>query len=46
MLIALEAGAEDVKDEDGTYSITTPPELLKKLRNTWKSKTLPLKAPK
>ena len=32
MLIALEAGAEDVKDEDGTYSITTPPELFEEVK--------------
>lgn len=32
MLIALEAGAEDVKEEDDTYSIITPPELFEEVK--------------
>lgn len=32
MLIALEAGAEDVKEEDDTYSITAPPDLFEDVK--------------
>lgn len=32
MLIALEAGAEDVKEDDDTYSIITPPELFEEVK--------------
>ncbi len=32
MLIALEAGAEDVKEEEDSYSITAPPELFEEVK--------------
>lgn len=33
MLIALEAGAEDIKEEDDTYSIITSPELFEEVKD-------------
>jgi len=44
MLIALEAGAEDIKEEDGVYSITSPPESFEEGKEYLQKQNIPLES--